>query len=117
MNNFKFANNKIFKILLPIFMVIIFIFFFNIKNNNTNYENKMLIHYIDVGQGDCILIQVNNKNLLIDSGPSSNRKSLLDYLENLNIKKLDYLRYFNREEYLFTQQERVINILSIKFIL
>ncbi|MDU3723578.1 MAG: hypothetical protein E7G24_10295, partial [Clostridium celatum] len=30
-----------------------------------------------------------------------------------NIKKLDYLRYFNREEYLFTQQERVINILSI----
>ena len=51
----------------------------------------MTIHYIDVGQGDCILIQVNNKNLLIDSGPSSNRKSLLDYLENLNIKKLDYI--------------------------
>ena len=85
MNNFKFANNKIFKILLPIFMVIIFIFFFNIKNNNTNYENKMLIHYIDVGQGDCILIQVNNKNLLIDSGPSSSKKNLLTYLKKLKI--------------------------------
>ena len=91
MNNFKFANNKIFKILLPIFMVIIFIFFFNIKNNNTNYENKMLIHYIDVGQGDCILIQVNNKNLLIDSGPSSSKKNLLTYLKKLNIKKFDYI--------------------------
>ena len=51
----------------------------------------MVVHYIDVGQGDCILIQVNNKNLLIDSGPSSNRKELLDYLEKLNIKKLDYI--------------------------
>ena len=51
----------------------------------------MIVHYIDVGQGDSILIQVNNKNLLIDSGPSSNKKDLLDYLENLNIKKLDYI--------------------------
>ena len=51
----------------------------------------MIIHYIDVGQGDCILIQVNNKNLLIDSGPSSNRKDLLNYLEKLNIKKFDYI--------------------------
>lgn len=51
----------------------------------------MIIHYIDVGQGDCILIQANNRNLLIDSGPSSNRKDLLEYLEKLNIKKLDYI--------------------------
>ncbi|WP_366937210.1 ComEC/Rec2 family competence protein [Clostridium sp.] len=51
----------------------------------------MIIHYIDVGQGDCILIQVNNKNLLIDSGPSTNRKYLLNYLKKINIKKFDYI--------------------------
>ncbi len=89
MNNFKF-NNKFFKILSSIFIVIIFILFF-IINNNANFKNKMIIHYIDVGQGDCILIQVNNKNLLIDSGPSTNRKYLLNYLKKINIKKFDYI--------------------------
>ncbi|WP_026885293.1 ComEC/Rec2 family competence protein [Clostridium beijerinckii] len=60
------------------------------KNNNID-PNKMLVHYIDVGQGDCILIQVNNKNLLIDSGPKSDKKKLFNYLSALNLEKLDYV--------------------------
>ena len=90
MNKFKHKGYKGLKIILTISVIIIFISFLT-QNNNVNSQNKMIVHYIDVGQGDCILIQVNNKNLLIDSGPSSNRKDLLDYLENLNIKKLDYI--------------------------
>lgn len=53
--------------------------------------NKMLVHYIDVGQGDSILIQVNNKNLIIDAGPKSDKTKLLDYLSNLSLEKLDYV--------------------------
>lgn len=90
MNKFKHKSYKVLKIILTICAIIISISFLT-QNNNVNYENKMIIHYIDVGQGDCILIQVNNKNLLIDSGPSNNRKDLLDYLEKLNIKKFDYI--------------------------
>ena len=90
MNKFKHKSYKALKIILTISAIIISISFLT-QNNNVNYENKMIIHYIDVGQGDCILIQVNNKNLLIDSGPSSNRKDLLNYLEKLDIKKLDYI--------------------------
>ena len=90
MNKFKHKGYKALKIILTISAIIISISFLT-QNNNVNYENKMIIHYIDVGQGDCILIQVNNKNLLIDSGPSSNRKDLLNYLEKLDIKKLDYI--------------------------
>lgn len=86
----KYSNYKLFKLILPLFIIILSLFLYQ-TNDTSNYKNQMTIHYIDVGQGDCILIQVNNKNLLIDSGPSSNRKSLLDYLENLNIKKLDYI--------------------------
>ena len=62
----------------------------NFFNKNIN-SNNLLIHYIDVGQGDCILIQLNNKNLLIDSGPKDGKKSLISYLDNLNIKVIDYL--------------------------
>ncbi len=48
---------------------------------NLNLENNMVTHFIDVGQGDCILIQVNNKNLLIDSGTTDSRKKLIKYLK------------------------------------
>ena len=61
------------------------------SNNNQAESNKMIVHYIDVGQGDSILIQVNNKNLLIDAGPKSDKKKLLNYLSTLNLDKLDYV--------------------------
>ena len=61
------------------------------NKNNQIESNKMIVHYIDVGQGDSILIQVNNKNLLIDAGPKSDKKKLLNYLSNLHLEKLDYV--------------------------
>lgn len=64
---------------------------FNSNKVNNADPNKMFVHYIDVGQGDCILVQVNNKNLLIDSGPKSDRKKLFNYLSGLNLNKLDYV--------------------------
>lgn len=58
---------------------------------NLDLENNMVTHFIDVGQGDCILIQVNNKNLLIDSGTSDSKQKLIRYLKQNNITKLDYI--------------------------
>lgn len=54
-------------------------------------SNAMMIHFIDVGQGDSILIQVNNKNMLIDSGPKESQSDLLNYLDSLKLEKLDYI--------------------------
>lgn len=59
-------------------------------SSNVN-SNIMNVHYIDVGQGDSILIQVNNKNLLIDAGPSQSQDDLVAYIKNLGIKNLDYI--------------------------
>ena len=58
---------------------------------NLELENNMVTHFIDVGQGDCTLIQVNNKNLLIDSGTSDSKQKLIRYLKKNNITKLDYI--------------------------
>ncbi|MBU3091856.1 MBL fold metallo-hydrolase [Clostridium sp. CM028] len=58
---------------------------------NLNLENNMVTHFIDVGQGDCILVQVNNKNLLIDSGTVDSTQKLIRYLKKNNVKKLDYV--------------------------
>ncbi|PRR81314.1 ComEC/Rec2 family competence protein [Clostridium vincentii] len=65
-------------------------------NSNTSLDyisgkGDINVHYIDVGQGDSILIQVNNKNLLIDAGPKSGKNDLLNYLSKLKIEKLDYV--------------------------
>lgn len=53
--------------------------------------NILRIHYIDVGQGDSILIQVNSKNMLIDAGPEANAGKLTAYLKKQKVKRLDYI--------------------------
>ncbi|MFH0888465.1 MAG: ComEC/Rec2 family competence protein [Planctomycetota bacterium] len=48
------------------------------------------VHYIDVGQADCILIQIpNGKNVLIDAGNSCDADKIVSYLQHQKVKKLD----------------------------
>lgn len=53
--------------------------------------DKLVIHYIDVGQADSILIQVNSKNLLIDAGNNDDKDKIISYLQKQGVKKLDYV--------------------------
>lgn len=57
----------------------------------SNTDNYFIAHYINVDQGDSILIQVNNKNLLIDAGPKSSKSSIINYLNKEKIEKFDYV--------------------------
>jgi len=60
------------------------------KELSASGTDELTIHFIDVGQGDCIFIQFpDNKNMLIDGGPRENSKDVTDYLDNLGIKKID----------------------------
>ncbi len=77
--------------LLALISVIVAIVYKYNAKTNINLNNNMVTHFIDVGQGDCILIQVNNKNLLIDSGTSDSTSRVIRYLKNNNITKLDYV--------------------------
>lgn len=67
--------------------------FINYKNKKLifNAKDEMIVHFIDVGQGDCILVQVNDYNMLIDSGPFEANRKVKEYLEGLNINTIDYL--------------------------
>ena len=70
----------------------------NPTNNLTNkYSNviinneKLNIFYFKVGQADCTLITINNKNLLIDAGNKSDGDYIVEFLKE---KKLDTIDYF-----------------------
>lgn len=53
---------------------------------------EMKVHFIDVGQGDSILIETPlRKNILIDGGPPSAGKKVVSYLKSLNIHQIDLL--------------------------
>lgn len=55
-------------------------------------EGKMTVHYIDVGQGDSIFIELpNDTTMLIDAGESSKKKVVEEYIKNERYSKIDYL--------------------------
>ncbi len=55
-------------------------------------NNLFSVHFIDVGQGDStLLISPDNKTMLIDAGDNSQGSKIANYLNNLNIKKIDIL--------------------------
>lgn len=54
-----------------------------------NESSNLTVHFIDVGQGDSILIEKNDKFVLIDCGRSSTR--VVSYLESQGISELEYL--------------------------
>lgn len=55
-------------------------------------EANLIVHYIDVGQGDSTLVMFpNNEVALIDAGTRAGRLDLVKYLKQFKIKKIDYL--------------------------
>lgn len=54
-------------------------------------EGKLEMHTIDVGQGDSILFLQGDKVMLVDCGPRAEGKTVVNYLEELGIEKIDIL--------------------------
>jgi len=54
--------------------------------------HQLKVHYIDVGQGDSILIEApNNQTMLIDGGPKERGSNLRFYINSNSINELDYV--------------------------
>ncbi len=53
-------------------------------------SQTLIVHFIDVGQADSILIQApSGKNMLIDAGNNEDRSTVVNYIKNQGISKLD----------------------------
>ena len=87
-------RTKFSKKLLAILIIFLLIF----RYTNFNYKNNIIIHFIDVGQGDCcLIITPHNKKILVDGGGSESstfdvgKNILIPYLLDRKIKTIDYM--------------------------
>lgn len=63
----------------------------DIKVNNIIDNSNLQVYFINVGQADCILIQNENKNMLIDAGNNEDGKKLVQYFKQLGINDFQYV--------------------------
>lgn len=49
------------------------------------------VHFIDVGQGDCILIECEGENMLIDCGDNAQLSKVKRYLSSENVSEFKYI--------------------------
>lgn len=88
-------NNKksIFKILSSFFMIFVLVGCGKNKENSlSNISSKaenVNVSYINVGKGDAILVQIDDKNYLIDTGLEENSEMLLEGLKAKDVDTLD----------------------------
>ena len=52
-------------------------------------EGAVSVHFIDVGQGDCALIQTGSRNILIDCGEAEEYANVAGYLKSAGVTRLD----------------------------
>lgn len=55
-------------------------------------SGKLICHYLDVGQGDAIFIELpNQKTMLIDSGENYHGEGIVKYMSRTGHRRIDYL--------------------------
>lgn len=64
----------------------------NRDQKSVNTPGLLRVHFLDVGQGDSIFVQLpNGQNMLVDAGPRDEGITVVNYLKKAGVKKIDYL--------------------------
>lgn len=87
---FSWKNKKIKIVSLALVIVISIVLAILLLGNLTESNiDKLKVHYINVGQGDAILIQQGKYNMLIDAGDNSQGEIVKAYLRKEKVKEID----------------------------
>ena len=60
-------------------------------NREPPAQGQLIVHYIDVGQGDCTLLISDGVTMLIDCGYAVKSGRVTSYISSLGISRLDYV--------------------------
>lgn len=83
-------------------------------NTPVKLDGVLKAHFLDVGQADCIYIELpNNEKMLIDAGNNGDRDTILNYLNSQGVNKLDYVIGTHPHEDHIGSLDAVINYYNI----
>jgi len=74
--------------------ILFLLFFFSLCSasaNGSSRDDGLKIHFIDVGEGEAILIQAQGKNALVDTGNLLSGYKLVNYLKEKNVRNIDHI--------------------------
>lgn len=77
-------------------------------------EGNLNVYYFDVGQADAILLENNNKYMMIDAGNNADGELLVNYMKNLGVTSLEYLIATHAHEDHIGGLDNVINSFEIE---
>lgn len=82
-------------------------------------KNALEVHFVDVGQGDAILVKSGNAHLIIDSGDKTYEKQLLNYINNVffrdsKVKEFDYAILTHSDSDHSGNMLKVLNTYTVK---
>lgn len=88
-------KEKLRKILIPLLIFLTVAFFiyayFHPVQGYLAADDRLSVHYIDVGQGDSVFLAADGETMLIDCGEDHETDKVISYLEELGVRKLDYV--------------------------
>lgn len=76
-------------------------------------NHGVTVHYIDVRQADCILIESNKHFMLVDAGNNDDADTIVSYLKEQGVKRLDYVIGTHPHEDPIGSLDTVINTYEI----
>lgn len=76
-------------------------------------RDELQVHFIDVGQADCILVKTNDNTMLIDSGNNEDSETIINYLQELDVEKIDVVIATHPHEDHIGSMDEIINNFSI----
>lgn len=112
MYKFKKRYLKVFWVIIFLFLVIVFIK----EASYNNFANeKLVISYLDVGQGDCAFIELpNGKSVLIDSGNYENAYDIINFIKQSGTYTLDYVIATHPHADHIGSMAEIINTFNVK---
>jgi competence protein ComEC len=105
MNRFRSIKLNILALIAIICLVI---------NTSCTPSNPLIIHFLDVGQADCILVKSpKGKNILIDAGNNADAPIITSFLSSQGIEKIDVIIGTHPHEDHIGAMDTVINTFDI----
>lgn len=84
-------KNKLLSLFLSLFLLLFTLVPQSALTVNAETNGEMAVHFLDVGQGNAILVQSGGQNLLYDGGDQNHADEVVSYLQQQNVQTIDYM--------------------------